>query len=104
MGILTIESENNYLKNQLQQHKLFVDNKMAELKQYTRVDADVGFRGNNTIILTGVYNRKGYVHFYDMGDVEFKNLVEQLKYMKKSALIRNVDAPPNFIGNFDLLG
>ena len=45
LGILTIESENNYLKNQLQQHKLFVDNKMAELKQYTRVDADVGFRG-----------------------------------------------------------
>jgi hypothetical protein len=90
------------LEHQLQLHRDFVTVKIAELKDYTRVDADVGFRGNNTIILTGVYHNKGYVQFYDLGDSEFVKLAEYLKEMKKHALIRHIDAPPAFRGVFEL--
>lgn len=102
LGILTLEREHMELRRSLQSHKNFVSEKVGELKEYTRVDADVGYRGNNTIILTGVYRNKGYVKFYDMGDRDFVNLVEHLKDMKGHALIRNIDAPPHFKGTFDL--
>jgi hypothetical protein len=102
LGILTLELEVKALKAQLQFHREFVTASIAELKEHTRVDADVGFRGNNTIILTGVYKRQAFVRFYDVGDAEFISLVEQLKHMKKYALIRHVDALPNFRGVFKL--
>jgi len=81
-----------------------INNKLAELKEYTRVDADVGVRGNNTIILTGVMHGKGYVKFWDLGDGEFRAMADQLKHMQKSSLIRHIDEPPsfNFRGMFDL--
>jgi len=102
LGITAIEKENALLKSEVASHKRFVTTKMAELKEYTRVDADVGFRGNNTIILTGVYRKKAFVKFYDLGDGEFKLLVEHLQDLKSHALIRNVDAPPAFMGCYDL--
>lgn len=102
LGILDLERENMELKRQLQSHRDFVSAKVAELKEYTRVDADVGFRGNNTIILTGVYRNRAYVQFYDLGDGEFVRLVEHLKGMKGHALIRHIDAPPQFKGAFEI--
>ncbi len=102
LGILALAQENMELKRQLQQHRDFVSAKVAELKEYTRVDADVGIRGNNTIILTGVYRNRAYVQFYDLGDGEFIRLVEHLKDMKGHALIRHVDAPPHFKGMFEI--
>lgn len=102
LGICDIEKKVAKTENRICTHETFVINKMAELKEYTRVDADVGFRGNNTIILTGVYKRQAYVQFYDMGDANFRNLVEQLKYQQDCALIRHIDAPPQFKGVFDL--
>ena len=73
-----------------------INNKLAELKEYTSVDADVGVRGNNTIILTGVMHGKGYVKFWDLGDGEFRNMAHQLRDMQQSSLIRNIDSPPSF--------
>ena len=102
LGILALEQENSELRQQLQGHKDFVSAKVAELKEYTRVDADVGFRGNNTIILTGVYHNRAYVQFYDLGDGEFVRLVEHLKDMKGHALIRHIDAPTQFRGMFEI--
>jgi hypothetical protein len=102
LGITHLEKENEILRSQLQSHRDYVFKKIADLKSYTHVDADVGFRGNNTIVLTGVYQRKGFVRFYDIGDSEFEDLVRQLAHMKDHALIRHIDAPPNFIGSFDL--
>ena len=92
------------LKNDIQKQETFVNNRMKELREFTRVDADIGFRGNNTIILTGVFNRQAYVKFYDMGDGEFKRLVVQLKDMQQYSLIRHMDKPCafDFKGTFDL--
>lgn len=90
------------LQQQLVQHENLVKQITNELQKYTRVDADVGFRGNNTIILTGVYRGQAYVQFYDLGKVEFAELVNQLKSMKSYALIRNMDAPIAFKQAFKL--
>ena len=109
LGIAELEAENKRLnstvdlqRTALSAHRRFVLQKMAELREYTRVDADIGFRGNNTIILTGVYRGEGFVRFYDLGDGEFKTLVEQLRDMKDHSLIRHIDAPPQFSGMFEI--
>lgn len=102
LGITALELEVKHMELTLDRHRLYVTNSMAELKEYTRVDADIGFRGNNTIVLTGVYRRKGYVKFYDMGDGEFESLVEQFIHMRKYSLVRHIDKPPSFHGTFDL--
>lgn len=102
LGITKLEEENKYLRSMIENHRAYVADKVKELKDYTRVDADIGIRGNNTIVLTGVYRNQGYVRFYDLGDGEFLKLVEQLRYMNKHALIRNIDKPPSFIGKFDI--
>lgn len=102
LGIEKLEFETSLLKEQMQSHRDFVQLKISDLKAYTRVDADVGFRGNNTIVLTGVYRNKAFVKFYDLGDGEFKRLVEILEDMKSHALIRHIDAPPQFHGVFEL--
>ena len=90
------------LEKKLQRHQDFVTAKVSELKEYTRVDADMGIRGNNTIILTGVYRNKAYVRFYDIGDGEFQKLIEQMKHMQDHCLIRNVDQPPHIRGMFEI--
>lgn len=103
LGIKKLEEENKQLKAELKSHQKFVERKMETLMNYTRVDADVGFRSNNTIILTGVYRRRAFVKFYDLGDGEFEHLVHQLKDMRDHALIRNIDKPPSFFhGVFDI--
>lgn len=102
LGIQALEDENKRLNSQIQSHRIFVERKMSELKAYTKVDADVGFRGNNTIILTGVYKKRAFVKFYDLGDGEFERMVDQLKDMRSHALIRNIDAPPSFHGAFKI--
>ena len=102
LGITALEEENKRLKIAIQKHHEFVCDKVSELKEYTRVDADMGYRGNNTIILTGVYRNRGFVRFYDIGDGEFQRMVEQMRIMKEHALVRNIDAPPSFHGTFEI--
>jgi len=97
-----IDHLTKYTKIVIDSFKVDYRRQIAKLQEHTRVDADVGIRGNNTIILTGVYRRKAYVHFYDVGDGEFHKLVEQLESMREYALVRHIDAPPNFKGVFDL--
>ncbi len=103
LGITKLERENKLLRSQLQSHREYVAEKVGELKDYTRVDADIGYRGNNTIVLTGVYRNKAFVQFYDLSDSDFKDLVEQFKFMKDHALIRHIDSPPSWRGTFDII-
>ena len=109
LGITALEENAEYtqkqikaLQYQIKLHQRFVNMKMAELRDFTKVDADIGLRGNNTVILTGIYKRRGYVHFYDIGPGEFEHLVDQLRNMKSYAQIRTIDAPHNFRGVFDI--
>lgn len=102
LGITKLEKENAALRKEVQSHREYVVRKVEELKDYTRVDVDAGFRGDNTIILTGVYRNKGYVRFYDLPDEDFRAMVDQLKHMRSHALIRNIDSLFDFRGTFDL--
>lgn len=102
LGITQLENENKVLRIQLQSHREYVTEKVSELKEYTRVDADLGVRGNNTIVLTGVYRKQAFVRFYDLGDGEFMALVDQLKHMKDHALIRHLDMPQQMRGVFEI--
>jgi len=102
LGITVLEKENRRLKAAMDIHRDFVNETLDELKEFIRVDADVGFRGNNTIIVTGLYHGKPFVNFWDLGDGEFERLMDHLRAMQKYALIRNIDAPPSFRGIFDL--
>lgn len=102
LGITELERENIRLRSYVERHERYVDRKVEELKDYTRVDADIGIRGNNTIVLTGVYKNQGFVRFYDIGDGEFKKLVDQMDHMRDHCLIRHIDKPLNFHGTFDL--
>lgn len=77
-----------------------LDRRLAELDRLTKVDADVGVRGKNTIILTGVYRGKAYVEFYECSNDYFIDTVERLRHEGRSNLIRNIDAPPTFNGSF----
>lgn len=81
------------------QHDIYSLRKVVS--SYFKVDADVGHRGNNTIILTGIYRGKGYVQFYDVGDGQFVETVERMRDLNRSRLLRTVDAPPSFVGQFN---
>ena len=102
LGITKLEQENKRLQKIVADNGAFVSAKISELKDYTRVDADIGVRGNNTIVLTGVYRKQAYVRFYDLGDGQFKSLVEQLREMKGHCLMRNIDTPPQIRGTFEI--
>ena len=70
----------------------------AELEHYARYDADIGVRGNNTIVLTGTYRGHGYVRFYDLSDENFHHMVERMRGMR--TMLRNIDCPPQLQGKF----
>lgn len=102
--VFLLEGQLKCCESNITSSERIVARKLTELKEYTRVDADVGIRGNNTIILTGVMNGKGYVKFWDLGNGEFKAMAQQLKDMQRSSLIRHIDEPYNcnFRGMFDI--
>jgi uncharacterized protein YdcH (DUF465 family) len=104
--ITSIENTNDQVEHELSQHKLYVEDKVHQFLDETRIDAKLGFRGNHTIVLTGVYKNRGYVEFYDLDSTEFHYLVEKLKDMKKEHLIRHVDGPLgfDFKGYFNIKG
>lgn len=83
--LLTMESRFNKLSKE-------VEDRINHFTEFTRADADIGFRGNNTIILTGVFKNKGYVEFYDLNNREFEDMVGRMKSMRKDNLIRNIDS------------
>ena len=116
LGIKALEDkqrENSYFAalhvHEIQALKKRVSELEQILKETARTDADVGLRGrqrgNNTVILTGTYRGRGYVHFYDFGPRGFDRMVEQMRDMRKHSLIRTVDTPyitGDFKGYFGL--
>lgn len=104
LGILELERQNKELREQLKSHERFVERKVAEIKEFTTIDADIdiGPRAQNTIIMSGVYKGKAWVKFYDMGGGHFENFKAQLEYLNKYGYIRNIDAPPQIRGWWDI--
>ncbi len=102
LGVYALEQENEALKRRLTEQSKRLDKRIAELDRLTKVDVDVGMRGPCTIILSGVYQGKGYCTFYEVSIDQFKEMVDRYKRERKEHLIRNIDAPYGFIGSFDL--
>ncbi len=101
-GIEALEDRTATLERQNRELSKILDDKIAELDRLTRKDLDVGFRGNNTVVLTGVYRGRGYVQFYDVPQDHFIALVEEFRHRRKGNLVRHVDAPPSFGGAFNI--
>jgi hypothetical protein len=87
---------------QVQENQRFLSHKIDEFDKLKSLDIDVGFRGQCTVVLTGVFQGRGYVKFYDVSREEFEYLVKDYRERKKHSLVRNIDAPPSFYGAFDL--
>lgn len=102
LGITALERENAILKQRLAEQSTRLDRRIADLDELTAMDADIGFRGPCTVILTGVYRGNGYVKFYDMPVDQFRRHVEMMLDMQRSSLIRTVDAPPSFLASFPI--
>ena len=94
--ITSIENTNDHVEHELSQHKLYVEDKVNHFLDETRIDCELGVRGQNTIVLTGVYKNRGYVEFYDLSNSEFHGFVEMLKFRRKENLIRHIDGPIGF--------
>ena len=91
--ISELNSSNLVLQNRLAAKESEIEKHLSTLCEFTKIDADVGIRGNNTIVLTGYVGKRGYVRFYDIGDGKFKELVEWTKEMQKYGEIRSIDEP-----------
>lgn len=102
LGIGQLSLEVAMLQAELRHNRDEINTHMAVLKSLARMDADIGARGDCTIILTGVLNGHGYVRFYDVSPEEFNNWVSHFNELKKSHLVRGIDRVPNMRGGFPL--
>ena len=102
LGITALTNDVERLRANLLSQAERVTTKLAELDKLTAIDADIGVRGRCSVILSGVYKGRGYVTFYDMSPQEFEYLVEEYRHYRKQHIVRNIDRPPHFVGNFSL--
>lgn len=104
LGVTAVEEKNKSLSQQLLSQQIQLREAIAELKDYTRVDADISpyRRGECSVIVTGVYRNKGFVSFYDMSSRELSEVVDFIKHKERHALVRNIDAPSGFRQSFDI--
>lgn len=88
----------SYLERKIKEQKRIIADQITDLQRLTRMDLDVGYRGPNTVILTGVFQGKGYIRFYDVPHPVFERYVMMFKEQAGGggSLIRNIDAPPSF--------
>lgn len=69
---------------------------LKEICSQIKVDADLHFYGNNTVIFTGSIKGRPFVKFYDLGDYDFEHCVSFIREKSKQGCqIRHIDAPPN---------
>lgn len=66
-----------------------IDERLSEFSSLHKMDADENYRGQCTIILTGVFRGRGYVKFVDVEHDEFRHMVEM--YRGRKPLFRNED-------------
>lgn len=102
LGITALEEQIADQSKQIKWLSNRVETKFTDYDKLTTRDFDFGYRGNCTVVLTGVFRGRGYVQFYDMPFEQFQNEVERYRDMKKHNLMRNIDGPPNFYGAFNI--
>jgi outer membrane murein-binding lipoprotein Lpp len=112
LGLKNLEKKLDMLQSKIEEIEKEVDNLTDdmsaienEIKFSNRTDADINFRLNNTVIVTGAFRGQGYVRFFDLGDTEFEDIIEILQERSKISRIREIDgvrSPTNFSAQFKL--
>lgn len=102
LGVSTLAAEIDHLRAEQEHERNRLTKRISELDKLTAIDADVGFRGPCTVVLTGVYRGRGYVKFLDMPIDEFEHFVQRCRALERRSLMRNVDVPPQWQAAFDL--
>ncbi|QJA43021.1 hypothetical protein [Phaeobacter phage MD18] len=103
LGIDNSELELALIRRELAVLESRIDQRMKELDRLTKMDADISFRGDCMVVLSGVYRGKGYVQFYEVPAEEFRHIVERYRGMRRSNIIRHMDAPIGHRGGGFLL-
>ena len=100
LGVTELEGDVETQRRMIVDQTIKISKRIEELDRLTCRDADIGFRGNCTIVLTGVYRGKAYVQFYDVDPEEFRHMVEIFKGKKN--FFRHIDAPHPLAGWFKI--
>ncbi len=74
--------------------------RIAELEKLVRdrtnIAVDVGFKSASHVIVAGRYKNADYVPTYALDTQDFAALIDQLRMMERTAVVRRIDAPPQF--------
>ena len=100
LGIRALQGKIELLQSKVKSFEVELtlqNSRLSHLESFNIVDGDVSVleatRGNNTIIMTGIYRGKPYVKFYDIEAAEFKSIVEHYQKLRKTNVIRHLDSP-----------
>jgi regulator of replication initiation timing len=92
LGLRTLE--NMRLSDELKALRNRQNNLDALVKERTTISADIGYTGQNHIIVIGRYKDADYIQTVNMHDKEFSALVDQIRSMSKFGKLKFVDAMP----------
>jgi hypothetical protein len=99
--IQIVDESNHRMENYVGGMQNQIDEKLKEFQSLHAMDADESYRGQCTIILTGVFRGRGYVKFVDVEHDEFRHMVE--RFRSRKSMFRNEDRPQHYTGGSFLL-
>lgn len=73
-----------------------LQSQIRDIHRHTTLDADIGHRGECTVIMIGRFRGRDYVQSYDMSVSEFSDYAKYMEDAAKRRVIRVVDKPPMF--------
>ena len=88
------DTEQTILKDTLRGHSTRIGNIAALLRDMTEVNADIGPRETNSIIVIGRYKGRDYIQTFVFPPDAFHDVVDRLRNMQNLHTINVVDAPP----------
>lgn len=65
------------------------------IKDRTDIHVDYHMKGQSFIFVSGRYRGMDYMQSFNVGDKDFRELVEILKQMSRHASVRRIDCPPS---------
>lgn len=81
------------LQIRLKNQRTLLNEAYDMIKDRTEVSVDVGVKGPSRIILSGRYKNNDFVEVFDIPDKDFIYVVDMLKDMRKSHVVRVIDGP-----------
>ena len=88
-----LKQEVEYLSRRLTCLQSQIEYAEKFIRDRTDVSVDVGYRGPDTVIVTGKYRGVDYVQVYDVTGTEFHHIVQELQEMRKHHKLKAIDHP-----------